>query len=360
MAKPLFNVALRVDENLNFGVSRDEDIPTPGKGELLIETRFSGANPADIKHSTQLGIHSTRLGYDFFGNVLKAPSGSAFKVGDSVAGYTPTGIGRLAKYGTHQSYLVCPEKMAFSVPEDMPPEHAACLTVVAMTAADALYNLFKLPLPGDPAQSSSDNDSTGPLLIWGASSSVGICAIQFARASGVSPILVSASPKRHALLTELGVTHCFDYKSPSVIEEIRTVLNDYHYDGASYAFDAVGSPSGPGSAQMVASCASQNAILVSVVVQQDPRFLMPLAVTNEDVTLKIPGISNPITIPARKDDHQRAWAALQWAVNNYESRFRLVSVDVLKGRAEDALEELKLLAGKGRGFGKLALMHPLQ
>ncbi|KAJ5368995.1 uncharacterized protein N7496_008755 [Penicillium cataractarum] len=358
MTSKLLNVALHVDENMAFGVSRDENIPTPGDGELLIETRFSGANPADIKHATHLGIYPTRLGYDFFGKVLEAPPGSSFKVGDNVAGYTPTGVGRPAKYGTHQSYLVCPENMAYSVPENLPPDHAACLTVVAMTAADALYNLFKFPLPGD-STSSSSGSTPRPLLIWGASTSVGICAVQFAKASGVFPILVSASPGRHALLSELGATHCFDYKSPSVIEDIQIVLQNYQFDGVPYAFDAVGSLSGLGSAQMVASCSSKDAILVSVVVQKDPRFVMPLATTNEDVTLKIANIPHPIVIPARKEDHQRAWSALQWAVEHYGSRFRLVSVEVFQGRAKDALEELKVLADKGRGFGKLALMHPL-
>lgn len=355
MTTKLLNVALYVDENLIFGVSRDENMPTPGEGELLIRTRFSGANPADIKHSTHLGIYPARLGYDFLGTVLQAPSGSAFHVGDTVAGYTPTGIDRPAKYGTHQSYLVCPETMAYSVPENLPSDHAACLTVVAMTAADALYNLFKFPLPG-----SSDSNTAGPLLIWGASTSVGICAVQFAKASGVFPIFVSASPERHALFQELGATQCFNYKSPSVVDDIKSVLRNYHCEGVKYSFDAVGSLNGLGSAQMVASCASPDAILVSVVVQKDPRFVMPFAVTNEDVILKIPGVPHLITIPARKEDHERAWSAFQWAVSNYGSRFRLVSVDIFKGRAEDALEELKALADNGRGFGKLALMHPLQ
>jgi NADPH:quinone reductase-like Zn-dependent oxidoreductase len=250
--------------------------------------------------------------------------------------------------------------MVYSVPENLPSHHAGCLTVVAMTAADALYNLFKFPLPGDSAQNASDINTASPLLIWGASTSVGICAVQFANASGVFPILVSASPERHALLSELGASHCFDYKSPSVIEEINTVLKNYHFDGAPYAFDAVGNPSGLGSAQMVASCASQDAKLVSVVVQKDPRFVMPLATTNEDATLRLPNILHPITIPARKDDHQRAWSALQWAVRNYGSRFQLVSVEVFQGRAEDALQQLKILADNGRGFGKLAFKHPLE
>lgn len=212
---------------------------------------------------------------------------------------------------------------------------------------------------GNPSQGSSGNNIANLLLIWGASTTVGICAIQFAKAGGVFPILVSASPERHALLSGLGATHCFDYKSPYVIEDIKAVLKSYHLGGIPYGFDTVRNTSGVGSAHMVASCASDNATLVSVVVQRNRRFLMPLADTDENVTLRIRGIPHPITIPARKEDHQRALSALQWAVDNYGSHFRLISVNVFKGPAEDALEELKILANKGRGFGKLAIMHPL-
>ncbi|CAI7616407.1 unnamed protein product [Penicillium manginii] len=80
MTSKLLNVVLYVDENMVFGVSRDDSIPKLGDGELLIKTRFSGVNPADIN-------------YDFFGKVLKAPLGSVFKVGQTVAGYTLTGVG---------------------------------------------------------------------------------------------------------------------------------------------------------------------------------------------------------------------------------------------------------------------------
>jgi NADPH:quinone reductase-like Zn-dependent oxidoreductase len=149
MTSKLLNVSLHVDENMAFGVSRDDNIPKPGDGELLIKTRFSGANPAEIKHATHLGIYPTRLGYDFFGKVLKAPPGSASKVGQTVAGYTPTSVGRPAGYGTYQSYLVRPENMVYSVPKNLPSDYTAYLTVVTINTADTLYKFYKFPLPSD-------------------------------------------------------------------------------------------------------------------------------------------------------------------------------------------------------------------
>ncbi|RHZ56273.1 zinc-binding alcohol dehydrogenase family protein [Aspergillus thermomutatus] len=357
MSTTIANAALYVDENLRFGVRRREPIPSTVDGELLIETIYSGANPADIKHATLLGIDPAVLGYDFCGRVFSAPQGSKFKPGEIVAGYTPAGIGRPTRYGTHQRYLACPEEMCFRVPASLPPSHAACLPVVAMTAADALYNIFELPVPND--SSSNAGTSFGPILIWGASSSVGICAVQFAKASGIAPIIVTASPGRHSLLKELGATHTLDYKSPNVAGEIREILEKTQCNEIQYGFDAVGSPQGKGSAQLMAECVSKEATLVSVVVQEDPRFKMPLATPNLSVTVRPAGAPGSITIPARPADYERAWEAFQWAIKNYGICFRLPAVEVFQGTAEEALEEVKALADGGRGFGKLVLEHPL-
>ncbi|KAL4888831.1 chaperonin 10-like protein [Aspergillus ambiguus] len=353
---PATNTALYCDEKLSFGIRRSKETYAPEVGELRIETIYSGVNPADVKHATLLGIYPAVLGYDFCGKVVEAPTGSKFQPGDLVAGYTPTGVGRPAKYGTHQQHLVCPEDMLFSVPPNLPPDHAACLSVVTMTACDALYNIFKFPLPADNAGAKEPR----PLLIWGASSSVGLSAVQLARASGVYPILVTASPKNHPLLLRMGATRCFDYKSPNAASEIRLALEQEQWGPILYGFDTVGSEAGVGSAQLMAGCVSHDAELVSVVVQQDPRFKMPFATTNSDVTLHVRGVPHPITIPARKTDYEHAWKAFQWAVVHYGSDFEFPSVEISKGSAEDALNQLEMIASHGRGLGKLVLQHPLQ
>ncbi|KAF7516214.1 hypothetical protein G7054_g14248 [Neopestalotiopsis clavispora] len=96
----------------------------PAEGELLIEVHYSGINPADLEHA-KLGITNVVLGYDFMGKVVQAGPDSQYAVGDVVAGYTATGIGRPTKYGTHQPYLAAPEDTVFRVPENLPHAHAA-------------------------------------------------------------------------------------------------------------------------------------------------------------------------------------------------------------------------------------------
>lgn len=354
------NPALYVDSNLTFSVTHTQKPPSPDTGEIIIETHFSGANPADIKHATILGIYPTILGYDFCGKVIQTASdNSPFQPGDIVAGFTPTGLGRKSKYGAHQRYLTCPEDLAFNVPSNLPEHHAASLSVVVMTAADALYNFFGFPLPSlDEDEGKGEGKVASPLLIWGASSSVGLAAVQFARVSGVYPIYVTASSERHALLRELGATQCYDYKSPTVVEEIKTALRESKLE-LKHAFDAVGSND---SAKLMADCTSPSTdtVLISSVFQDDPRFKMPFAAPGQDVTVELPGAPGTITIPARPKDNQRARKAFLWAVENYGVKFEMPVVKIFEGSAEEALKELKELAGFGSGFGKVVLRHPLR
>ena len=225
--------ALYVDQQGDFSVRNNIDHGGHDPNELRIEILYSGVNPADTKHAS-LGIRSTVIGYDFCGRVISAPQGSRFSKGDCVAGYTPSGIGRPTKYGTHQAQCSCPEDLVFGVPSHIPDSHAAALTVVTMTAADAVFNLFKLPLPDTPAA------FLHPVLVWGASSSVGICTVQFLRASGCENILVTASPARHELLKSFGATHVFDYTSPTVVSDIATTVQALNQGPISHALDAVG------------------------------------------------------------------------------------------------------------------------
>lgn len=327
--------------------------------EVLVENIFSGVNPADVKHATLLGIVDTVIGYDFCGHIKKTNSKSKLNVGDLVAGYTPSGMGRHSKFGAHQAFTVCPENMLFKVPENLPAEDAACLTVVTMTAADALYNLFSLPLP-PPLNGSEVSSPAGPLLIWGASSSVGSCALQFAAASGCYPIFVTASTGRHEDLKKLGATRCFDYSSPLVLDEIREELETLQSGSIQYAIDAVGADPNPLAAEGIELILSPKAKLLSVVIRADNIFGMPTATPHQDFRIHPTGLTHAITIPGKPEARHKAWAALLWAIDRYGRSFKLPPVEIFRGSAGEALEELQKVANGSRGYGKLAIPQPLK
>ncbi|KAH7080726.1 chaperonin 10-like protein [Paraphoma chrysanthemicola] len=322
--------------------------------EVLIEALYSGVNPADTKHFT-LGIHSTIMGYDFCGRVISTPQNSQFVAGDIVAGYTPSGIGRPKKYGTHQAKLACPEEDMFKVPENLPKTHAAALTVVAMTAADAVFNFFERPLPVEAVS------YTSPVLVWGASSSVGICTVQFLRTSGCKNVFVTASPKRWDLLKSLGAKECFDYNSPSVRADIAGAVEALGQGPITHALDAVGTFVPPRSSDQMAECVqAENAVVLACVTRFDGGFQMPVATTREGWRIQPPGAPAPISLPALPERHKRAWAGLMWAVENYGGDFELPVVEELDVSAEEILPEVVKVGGQGRGFGKLIIRQPLR
>ncbi|KAL5600519.1 hypothetical protein FOVSG1_008331 [Fusarium oxysporum f. sp. vasinfectum] len=345
--------ALFIDSENNPKVTERQGLPKPSNGELLIKVLYSGVNPADIKHAVFLGMNNTVMGHDFSGQVLETTKpDSVYRPGDVVAGYTPAGLHQPAHYGAHQAYITCPEDMLYKVPDNLPLPDAASLTVVAMTAADVIYNLFKFPLP-------TENEKLAhkvPFLLWGATGSVGYCTLQFAIASGVSPILVTANPARFEHLRSLGVEHLFDYKDENVHESIAKTLRDLGFDKFSYAFDAAGAPD---SADQVLKAVADDTTIVSAVIRDNKRFKMPVAVGSIDFVIQPPDSPHPITLPARPAEHDRAWKALNWAIENYGKKFRLPPVRVVEDTAENALEEIKRFVKQGGGFSKVSIKQPL-
>jgi NADPH:quinone reductase-like Zn-dependent oxidoreductase len=89
-----------------------------------------------------------------------------------------------------------------------------------------LYQELGLPLPTSPAS------SPFPIFIYGGSTAMGISGIQYAKASGLT-VVTTASPKNHDYLKSLGADAIFDYKSPTLVEDVRAAVGD----DCKYAWD---------------------------------------------------------------------------------------------------------------------------
>ena len=346
-------------DNLGACSLKEMPMPKPEEGFLLVQVSVVGMNPADLKHPKILGVHNTIIGDDFCGVVVESRS-SKFKAGDVIAGYTPITLPRPLSYGSYQNYLCCEADMCFKVPEHLPAEEAAALTTVTMTAADALFNRFDFPLPTKPKK------ELGPLLIWGASTSVGICTVQYARAVGCRDILVTASPSRHELLISLGATKCFDYASPSVIEDIQEYATSDGRSGIEYALDAVGSVDEPTSAEQMRQCCSateDTVRLASSILRADRRFALIVGFANRPFDYQLPGQTSKSSVSAEPEAHWRAWDAFLWVVERYgrdKGIFFLPKINVVNNTANDVLEAAKGIAAGTGGFGKTVFKLPLK
>ncbi len=73
------------------------------------------------------------------------------------------------------------------------------------------------------------------VLIWGAGGAVGGYAVQYARSVGYT-VIATASPRAASHLTSIGAATVLDYKSPTVVDDLRA-LGPY-----AYFFTASGDP----------------------------------------------------------------------------------------------------------------------
>lgn len=215
------------------GDARILDVPyptLPGDDYMIVKTTAVAINPTDWKHvnfASQLGNENTRVGCDYAGVVQEVgPAVTQYKPGDRVCGFI-NGCNKFRDTdGAYATYAASKAPVQGRVPKGWSDEQAATLGVSITTVGQGLYQTLGLQLPAEPTQ-----DKT-PLLIYGGTTATGIYGIQFAKLSGYT-VITTGSPKNHELLKSLGADHVFDYRSPTLVQDIRAAAGD----NLSYAWD---------------------------------------------------------------------------------------------------------------------------
>ncbi|GJC88998.1 dehydrogenase azaJ [Colletotrichum liriopes] len=199
----------------------------PGENEIVIRNRAVAINPVDwLKQEIgdfmyEWVKYPMILGNDIAGEVVEAGPGASakrFKVGDRVLGHA-VGLDKRSNKTSEaafQDYVVLRANLASKIPDFVSFEQA-CLF-----AKDYL-NLQHPTLEAKP------NGET--LLVWGGSTSVGCNAIQLAIGAGYE-VIATASPKNFEYLKTLGAKETFDYRSPTVVQEIITAFQGRTSAGA--------------------------------------------------------------------------------------------------------------------------------
>jgi len=157
--------------------------------------------------------------YDFAGEVADANGNPGFKVGDQVFGSIPVGGSFKNGQGALAQYAYVPAKTLTHRPEEISPNEASGIAIVAMTAYAALYEFGKL-------------EAGQRIFINGGSTSVGIYAIQIAKALGCK-VYASASGKNEEFLKDLGVdevrTHQLNPNVSRLPESSSTIIRNNRY-----------------------------------------------------------------------------------------------------------------------------------
>jgi len=134
--------------------------------------------------------------------------------------------------GGFQLYPVALAAATTKIPDSMAFDKASVLPVAISTAAAGLYQKDHLALP---YPSTSPKSAGQSILIWGGSSSVGITAIQLAKASGLT-VATTCSSRNFDLVKSVGADYVFDYTSSDTVSEIVKELGSTDLVGA---YDAI-------------------------------------------------------------------------------------------------------------------------
>jgi NADPH2:quinone reductase len=174
----------------------DVEMPQPAAGEALVRIHAAGVNPVDTYLRTGNHAHAPKLPYtpgkDAAGTVETVGAGlTRFAPGDRV--YTADTL-----TGTYAEYALCREEQMGRLPENVSFEQGAGVWTPYATAYRALFEKAAIK-------------AGETVLVHGASGGVGIAAIQWAKAAGLTVIGTASSPEGRELATEQGADAVFDH-----------------------------------------------------------------------------------------------------------------------------------------------------
>jgi NADPH:quinone reductase len=200
--------------------SIDVDVPGPGRGEVTIDVRAAGMNPADAKHiapGQDRKLLPLPLGYEVAGIVTALGPGTELASGGGTAG------DRVVAWeitGGYTTAITAPASSVFAKPSALTFAEAASLLLVGTTAADLLH-----------ACGAREGET---VLLHGAAGAVGVMVLQQARHLGVR-VIGTASPSNFGYVRRFGGIPV-EY-GPGLLDRVRAAAPE----GIAAALDTVGS-----------------------------------------------------------------------------------------------------------------------
>ncbi|MGA7052965.1 MAG: zinc-binding dehydrogenase [Mycobacterium sp.] len=189
--------------------------PTPGPGQLLVETTAIGVNFPDIRE--RLGVYNKAETH--VGGVQLPQVGGLAVAGTVVAAGPQTSVeaGRrvvaLMKKGAYAQLAVTQEALCAVVDDD------ADLAALAGFAAQAACAHLLL-------QASTTLRAGESLLVHGAAGGVGSLAVQIAKALGAGPIIGTvSSAERREFVVSLGADAAISYEEPGWTDQVRELTS---------------------------------------------------------------------------------------------------------------------------------------
>lgn len=196
-------------------------VPQPGPGEVLIRVAAAGVNRPDVlqrmgRYPMPPGAPSI-LGLEAAGEVVKT--------GVGVHGLAPGDhVSALVAGGAYAEYVAAPAAQCLPVPQGLSSAEAATLPETWFTVWTNLADLGAAR-PGET------------LLVHGGTSGIGVTAIDFARARGLSIIVTCGTDAKCQAARDLGAAHALNYTVGDFAAEVRALTSGR---GVDIVLDMVG------------------------------------------------------------------------------------------------------------------------
>lgn len=245
---------------------------TPTGEQVRVRVEWTASSPIDL-HQNDGGLlvtHPQVLGDGTAGTVVEVgPNAKRLKIGDPVFGFT----WRSQQEKAHQDFCTAEEWLFAKVPEGFTLAEAVTLPDNFVTVFHTLYTDLGIKTPWPKPESYIPQYASLPILVWGASSSVGQFAIQILRYFGYTNILATASRKHHDKLRSLGAKLVFDYNDANVAAQLLEVGGD---EGIPLVFDCIGSKQGSITPiSQIVKPGTRVAILLPIIVRDSTETTSP-------------------------------------------------------------------------------------
>jgi NADPH:quinone reductase-like Zn-dependent oxidoreductase len=206
----------------------------PDPDTLLIRVHAIAINPVDwmLQYDAFFPLkYPFVLGQDVAGEVVEVgDSVEGFARGDRIIGQCTALASSKASEGAFQEYSQLHKNLVCKISDDLSYADAVVVPLGFSTASIGLYSdddlRLDLPVPGD-----TPSGDKGTLLIWGGATSVGLNAIQLATRSGYK-VYATSSPTQFSLIKSLGAIEVFDYKSESILDDLKAATSGQTLVGA--------------------------------------------------------------------------------------------------------------------------------
>ncbi len=198
----------------------DVDLPSPGRGEVLVRQMACGLNFIDVYFRTGLYPQSLpgSLGMEGAGVVEAVGTDvSHVKVGDRVA-YAGRPLGAYAEA------RVMPADILVKLPDSISFETAAAMMLQGLTVQYLFRRTFRL-------------QGGETILFHAAAGGVGLIACQWARALGVTMIGTVGSDEKAELAKANGCVHTINYNKENFVERVKEITSG---KGVPVVYDSIG------------------------------------------------------------------------------------------------------------------------